>query len=118
MRKQDWILIAALLLAAGALWLAVRPGGTGGWVVITQNGEETARYSLAEDRTVTLGTDEYNVLVIQDGKAAVTQANCGDHTCIRMGEIGREGESVVCLPHRLVIEIVGGISSGVDAFTG
>ena len=118
MKKRDLILASVLLLAAAALWFAVRPGGSGGWVVVTCGGEEIARYSLVEDRTVTLGEEDYNVLVISNGKAVVTEANCGDHTCIRMGEICREGETIVCLPHRLVISIVGGGDAAFDAVAG
>ena len=46
----------------------------------------------------------------------MTEANCGDHTCVRMGRISRAGEAIVCLPHRLVVEIVGG-EAAADAVT-
>ena len=43
-----------------------------------------------------------------------TDANCGDHTCIRTGAVSRAGESIICLPHRLEIRVIGGEDSGVD----
>ena len=69
---------------------------------------------MAEDRTVTIGEADYNVLEISGGGAAVVEANCGDHTCVRTGTVSRTGETIVCLPHRLVVEIVGG-AADVDA---
>lgn len=117
MKKLRWDLLLALgvLLAAGILYLAVRPGGEGAWAVVTVKGREVARYALSEDRTVTIGEEDYNILRIKDGAAAVIEANCGDHTCVRTGAVSREGETIICLPHELVVEIVGGGSSGFDA---
>lgn len=117
-KRNDLLLIGALLLTAALLWVLVRPSGTGGWAVVMQNGTELARYPLDTDRTVTLGEGAYNIFQIAGGKAAVIDANCGDHTCVRTGAVSREGESIICLPHRLVIRIEGGRTSGFDAGTG
>lgn len=117
-RKRDLLLAAGILLLAGILYLLFRPGGTGAWAVVAIDGRETARYSLLEDRTVKLGDEDYNILKISHGAAAVIEANCGDHTCIRTGEISREGESIVCLPHRLIVRIEGGEALPFDASVG
>ena len=105
--RNDLLLVAAVLLLAAAVWFFSRPGGSGAWVVVTVDGQETGRYALDQDRTVTIGEADYNVLEISGGQAAVVEANCGDHTCVRTGWISREGETIVCLPHRLVIRIQG-----------
>ena len=117
-RRNDLLLAGALLLAAALLWILVRPGGTGGWAVVTQDGAETARYPLDTNLTVTLGGEAYNILQIAGGEAAVIEANCGDHTCVRTGAVSRQGESIVCLPHRLVIRVEGGGTSVFDAGAG
>lgn len=117
-RLGDLLLAGGLLLLAGILFLLFRPGGQGAWAVVTADGVEVARYPLSEDRTVRLGEEGYNVLQIARGTAAVIEANCGDRTCIRMGEISREGERIVCLPHRLIIYIEGGGAPAFDASTG
>ena len=118
-RLGDLVLAGSILLAAGVLFLLFRPGGQGVWAVVTIDGEETARYSLSEDRTVRLGDgDGYNILQISGGAAAVAEADCGDHTCVRTGAVSREGEVIVCLPHRLTVEIQGGQPAGFDAAVG
>lgn len=114
-RICDLLLATGVLLLAGILYLFFRPGGRGAWAVVTVDGQELARYSLAEDRTVTLGDADYNVLRIANGAAAVIEANCGDRTCVHMGDISREGESIVCLPHRLIVRIEGGEALPFDA---
>ena len=112
--KDDLILILGILLAAGILYLLFRPGHTGAWAVVTSDGVETARYPLRQDITVTLGDEDYNILQISDGKASITDANCGDHTCVHTGAVSREGETIVCLPHRLTVRIEGGSPVDVD----
>jgi len=115
--RYDILLVAVVLLIAGVLGLAVRPGEEGAWVAVYQSGDEIARYDLYKDTTVTIGEEEYNILSISRGKAAVTEANCGDHTCVRTGGISLAGETIVCLPHKLVIEIRGGEENSFDALS-
>ena len=117
-RLGDLVLAGSLLLLAGILFLLFRPGGQGAWAVVTADGREIARYPLDGDRTVRLGDEDYNILQISGGAAAVIEANCGDHTCVRTGAISREGEVIVCLPHRLTVEIQGGAPAGFDAAVG
>lgn len=115
--KRDALLVIMILAAAAFLWLFFRPGEIGAYAVVTIRGVETARYPLSEDISVTLGGEEFNVLTISDGEAFISDANCGDHTCIHTGRIGRDGEQIICLPHELVIEIIGGDANELDAAT-
>ena len=113
-KRNDILLIGGLLLVAALTWLLVRPGGAGGWAVVTVDGKEAGRYPLDVEQTVTIGGKDYNVLRIAGGEALVIEANCGDHTCVRTGAISREGETIVCLPHRLVVSVEGGGSVDFD----
>ena len=111
--KTDLILIAVLLLVvAGAaliLFLSRMPGDT---VVVTVDGQLWGEYSLSEDRTVEIKNgDGYNLLVIESGKAYVRQASCPDGICSSHRPISHNGESIICLPNKVVIEIR---SSGSD----
>jgi len=115
--KHDMLLAAGILLLAGLLFLIFRPGENGAWAVVTMDGVEIARYALNQDVTVTIGTDDFNILQISHGTAAVVEANCGDHTCVRMGKISRDGERIVCLPHHLVVRVTGGVPADFDAGT-
>ena len=73
--RNDLLLAAAVLALAAAVWLFFsRPGGDGAWAVVTVDGAEVGRYALDEDRTVTIGEEDYNVLEISGGRAAVVEA--------------------------------------------
>lgn len=118
MKKADFLLAGAVLLAAAALYLLLGPKGPGAWVVVTRDGGEWGRYPLDQDATAVIGGEERNVLRIADGRASVVEANCGSQACVRTGEISREGEAIVCLPHRLVIRVEGGGAGDLDALAG
>ena len=118
-RRNDLLLLTGCLLAAlllGGLWLLLRRAG--GVVIVEQNGRETARYALSEDRTVRIeGAAGYNLLVIENGEAWIMEADCPTQLCMKTGMIRYGGQSLVCLPHRLAVRIAGG-ASGLDAVTG
>ena len=46
-----------------------------------------------------------NLLVIQDGYAWVAEASCPDGICSSHRPICHDGESIICLPNKVVIEI-------------
>lgn len=118
--RNDVLLVAALLLFGGALalflWLTRQAGGT---VSVQIDGKTVMELPLNQDRSLVLGEGEHtNTLVIQDGKARVVEASCPDRICVGQGAVQYAGESIVCLPHRLVITVRGGAVSGVDGSTG
>lgn len=119
LKRGDLYLIGGCLLAAlvcCGLWLLLRRDG--GTVIVEQEGRETARYALDVDRTVRIeGPGGYNTLVIEGGQARLSDADCPNRLCVKTGSIRHGGESIVCLPHRLVVRIVGGASE-LDAVIG
>ena len=48
--------------------------------------------------------------MVKDGKVSVTEADCPDKVCVNTGEISKSGDTIVCLPHKLVVEIEGSTS--------
>ncbi len=118
-RRNDIKLIAGLLLAAGILALFLHFTRTaGGSVRIEQDGVTTAVLPLHEDTRRTIEAESgTNVLVIQDGAAWVEEADCRDKICVRQGAIRYTGQSIVCLPHQLVITIENGADTPFDAQT-
>ena len=108
--RNDLIFIVCLLIVlcvAGLCFYLLR--GKGDTVTVTVDGAHFATYALSEDRTVDIitgeGKDEHNILVIENGKARVESATCPDGICSSHKPIYREGESIVCLPHRVVITV-------------
>lgn len=118
--RNDVILVAVLLLLGGALAVflyATRQSG--GYVSVQVDGEVLMELPLGEDTRMTLGGDGHtNVLVIENGAAQVVEASCPDQVCVRQGAVRYEGESIVCLPHKLVITVKGGRANDVDGVAG
>lgn len=116
-RRNDLLLIAGLLAAALiglVLFLVLRtPGST---AVVLIDGKETARYPLDTpvEMTLQLDGDWSNRLVIRDGRAYITAANCPDQICVKHAGISHVGETIVCLPHKLVVRIEGASQDAPD----
>ncbi len=112
-KRLDLILVAALVLivlsALLVLFLLRQEGGT---VRVTKDGELWGEYSLSEDRTVEIVSgDESNQLIIKDGEAYMQYASCPDGICVSHRPVRFDGESIICLPNGVVVEIQ---SSGKD----
>lgn len=106
----DILLIGGLLLiaaiAAVSLFLF---RGEGDCVRVTVDGELYGVYALSQDASVDIHTADgaaNNRLIIRDGKAHVDTATCPDGICVAHRAIFRDGESIVCLPNRVVITVV------------
>ena len=44
---------------------------------------------------------------IKDGKVTMISAQCPDQLCRKQGPVFRPGETIVCLPNKVVLEIKG-----------
>lgn len=116
--RADLIVIAALLLLAAVLYVVLNIGRReGGVAVVRVNGVETERHSLSVDGTFALNGGS-NILVISDGQAWLSEADCPDLLCVRQGKIHYTGQVITCLPNRLTVTVEGGESNGVDLVVG
>ena len=119
---RDLILVAVLLVAALALFFGLRSRqardtGTGAQAVVTVEGREIGRYPLKKSGTFPLNGGT-NILVVENGEAWVSEANCPDKVCMGMGKISRNGEFIACLPNRLLVVVEGAAEdSPVDGMT-
>ena len=115
-------MLAALLCVGVILLLAISLNAHSGETVqIRVAGQIVRAFPLSENRTyeITGVNGGTNLLVIRDGAAWIEEADCPDALCVGMGRVRRVGQSVVCLPHKVVVEIVGETDdTGVDVFVG
>ena len=117
--RRDLILLLAVLVIGliGIVILYTRRAALNGEVEVAVDGEVVMTLPLSEDTEVTIeGVDGgENLLVIQDGTAKIESASCPDGICVRHYAISRDGESIICLPNRVVVTIRGGEKGDVDA---
>ena len=108
MKKQDSILILVLLAAAAVFFLGFRIWNRKPPEEVVENvGDlEYARFSAGEDKELVIeGENGTNRLIVKDGKADVTEASCPDKICVRQNPISRTGETIVCMPNRVIVTI-------------
>ena len=105
----------AILIAGLLLWHYLgRIGGT--VAVISIDGEEVDRIDLSrvtEPYYIDIDTDVgRNIVEVSPGAIAVVYADCPDQICVHQGQLTGGGIPIVCMPHRLVIQIEGGDIDG------
>lgn len=104
MKKSDIILVVSVVLLAVVVFFAFfkLPFKDGKTVRISKNNEIVYEGSLSEDKTIDL---KGNIVEIKNGKVKVRKATCKNQVCVNKGEISKEGENIVCLPNKVIIEI-------------
>ena len=106
--RLDIIFIAAILtislVAVGIMLLTRREGAE---VVVSVGGKEVGRYSLAENGEYSVNGGS-NVFVIENGEVYMKTATChGYQDCIEKGRIKYKNDTIVCLPNKVELRIVG-----------
>ncbi len=108
--KKEVITLISLIVLAILGFAGISIFGTfkesGSKVVVLLDGQTLNEFYLNEDVKHTITTElGTNTLVIKDGKAYVTSADCPDEICVAHVPISKTDEEIICVPHRLVIVI-------------
>ena len=118
--KHDLILLAMFILIAAILVFIINRTDEikGDYVLITLDNSEYARIPLDKDTVLSIDSDKgKNTVVVSDKEVYVESADCPDQICVDHAHIMYEGETIVCLPHRLIIKIVSEEGSETDAIS-
>ncbi len=84
--------------------IAFEVTGTQRYLIWRKDGSMTVE-SCGEDSPVP-EQEAYNLLSVSDGVVRMEAADCRDQICVRHRAVSAAGESIICLPHKLVIEIM------------
>lgn len=123
MKKKDVILIGSILLFAliayGLLTFIQKNSTKEAVVVITVKEKVQGTYSLDKNQTIYIPDKQNatNIIRIQDGKVKMEEADCPDQICVSHRAIQFNNESIVCLPHQVVVEIQNKDDSSIDGGT-
>lgn len=117
-KKKDILLIIVILVVAGLAFLLHEVIGAKGanCVTVKVNGVIEGVYSLAQDQEIEIN-DGSNILVIKNGKADMTEADCPDKLCVKQKAVSKNHESIICLPNKVIVEVDSSENSEFDAVT-
>lgn len=103
-RNSVLLFLFFILIAIAAMmffWGQIRENGA--TAVVTVDGEERYRCSLFIEKEIEI--DDTNTLVIKDGAADMISADCPDQICVKHNPISKAGETIICLPNKVVVTI-------------
>lgn len=113
-RPGDAVLILAVLAAAVLLFFLYLPGDSAGAVrIVSDSAVRTVPLDRTESYAVSSGGHSLTVSV-ENGSVRVTQSSCPGGDCMHTGAISRAGQSIVCMPGRVVVKIIGEESADAD----
>ena len=109
MKKNDVVLGGGILAIALVLFLVMHltRNEAGNQIQIIVDGVVYGTYSLEKNQVIEVKEEDfYNRIRIQDGAAYMEEANCPDGYCEEQGKISGRTQTIVCLPHKLVVEVL------------
>lgn len=118
MKKKDLILIASVLIAAIVVWLIISFASKTdtGKVYIKVDGNTQGVYDLNKNQEIVI-KDGTNILQIKDGEAFMIDADCPDKLCMKHKPIKQNHESIICLPNKVVVEVLSDAEQEYDSNT-
>lgn len=107
--RGDFLLLAGILLLSLLFWLAFRAFSPAGkTLAVMVDGETVMTLPMDRDTEQVIRTEGgRNTIRIRDGKVSCIEADCPDKICVKHSEIDTVGETIICLPHKLVLEVEG-----------
>ncbi len=107
MKKKEMIFFTVLLIVAVVFYIITSKSNTEhNTITVSIDGTVYKEFDLCQNQNYTIQTEQgYNVLQIQNHKATIIEADCPDQLCVQQKAVSHTGELIVCLPHKMVIEV-------------
>ncbi len=113
MTKYDKILILLVILASIFGFVLINQSivqGNQKQVEILINNQLYKKYTLdrgLDEKVIIESFLGKNIIHIDNNQVTMIQSTCPDQICVNMGTITEPGQMIVCLPHRLIVVIIG-----------
>lgn len=118
--RTDIILVAGLLLVALVSWILIDnfvmfKGDT---VEVLVEDTVVKSFPLDVNDSYKIEIDDYvNEVVVEHSSVYMKDANCRDLLCVKQGKITEGGQTIICLPHKLVVRIISKENTNIDAIS-
>lgn len=123
MKKGDFLVIFLILLISGLVAFfntknfMEKDTSGGKKVVISVDGKVFKEVELNKNTDKIIKIDNkfgHNEIIIKNERVFMEESDCKDKICLHMGKIYRVGDTIICLPHRLLVKIVADDNKGLD----
>ena len=108
-KKADIILAAVLIILGFAISSFLSLGqNQGNELEVKVDGKKYGSYLLSEDREIKIKNNSHiNKITIKSGKVSMSFSDCKNQDCVKHSKIAQTGQTIVCLPNKVVLEIQG-----------
>lgn len=115
--RNDFIAVALILALALVMFMTFHvrnylvgqasASQAGPYAVVANTEGEYDVLSLSQDASLTVVSDlGTNTVVVEDGCVFIADSDCKNRVCMETGKVNQVGDTIVCLPHHLVIQVV------------
>lgn len=114
MKRNDWIIILIIAVAAGCVYLFTRLSSQTAESEVMQaniyfDGDLYESVFLDDTQDIVIDTEYgHNVVRVENGMVVMSEADCPDGLCLQSGGIDSVYQNIVCLPNKVHVEIIGG----------
>ena len=115
--KKDFIIMAIILALSAIIGICIfLLPQSGKYAEVLVDGNSVYITPLTSNQTYTIeGISGQNYLVIENGEAFLSDATCPDKLCVNMGKISKSGQSIICLPNKVIVRIIDKAEDAVDS---
>ena len=112
--KRDILLFVLLICVAVLTWFIRSDSHGQAQAQININGQTVMIIDLSTDRRIVIESLPSVYFEVRDGAAAFIKSDCPDQICVQSGFLQRPGQIAACLPNRVSLTIISGVSEDVD----
>ena len=122
LKKGDYLILLVVLVALVVMLIMISGNRQGNQVHITADGI-TKTYSLSDKQRIRIRkskdstgeqVDIGNTIVIDNGQVYMEDADCPDQVCVHHKPISKSGETIICLPNQVFVEVENDIENEID----
>lgn len=117
MKKNDFLLIGGIIIICLVVFLVMNMmKKEGSKLIISVDGKVYDTLELDKNMTYTVrGADgAYNTFEIKNGAVHMLEASCPDKLCVHQKSIHYNAETIVCLPNKVVLQVVSDEEDNID----
>lgn len=106
LRLGDWLTLLFAIALTGWLWVSGHTSQLAHVCQVRVHGKVTGTYDLNQDRKIHVhGILGESIIEIHAGKVRMAHSPCHNQYCVHQGWLSKAGETVLCLPNQISIQL-------------